>query len=279
MLVRAPASSANLGSGFDVLGLALDVPFWIADEPLADLLAMDDRHPAWEAHRQAGGDGDLWWRSPIPPGRGMGFSGAARVAGAMLALVGAGEDERTARDGAFEVASTLEGHPDNAAASAYGGVVAAAGGRVVPVHDAFDAVIVLWWPDSSTSTRKARAVLPAAVPFGDAVVNVGRVALLVAAFAAGDREAMAVAVQDRLHQDARLALSPGSGEALDAMRAAGPIAAWLGGSGPTVAALVDRDRAEQVAAALPPGHRRVVEIDRVGATVDKSDLLSRDSIS
>ncbi|HMT26394.1 MAG TPA: hypothetical protein PKD07_18845, partial [Microthrixaceae bacterium] len=260
MLVRAPASSANLGSGFDVLGLALDVPFWIADEPLADLLAMDDRHPAWEAHRQAGGDGDLWWRSPIPPGRGMGFSGAARVAGAMLALVGAGEDERTARDGAFEVASTLEGHPDNAAASAYGGVVAAAGGRVVPVHDAFDAVIVLWWPDSSTSTRKARAVLPAAVPFGDAVFNVGRVALLVAAFAAGDRDAMAVAVQDRLHQDARLALSPGSGEALDAMRAAGPIAAWLGGSGPTVAALVDRDRAEQVAAALPPGHRRVVEI-------------------
>ena len=83
----------------------------------------------------------------------------------------------------------------------------------------FDAVIVLWWPDSSTSTRKARAVLPAAVPFGDAVFNVGRVALLVAAFAAGDRDAMAVAVQDRLHQDARLALSPGSGEALDAILA------------------------------------------------------------
>jgi homoserine kinase len=265
MLVVAPASSANLGSGFDAVGLALNLPFTVANEPVDGLLVADEHHPVTVAYRSVGGTGALWWRSPIAPGRGLGFSGAARVAGAFLAALEAGETERAARETAFEAASVLEGHPDNAAASAYGGFVVAAGGHVVsvPVPDGIE--VVVWWPDSETSTSKSRASLPSTVPFEDAAFNVGRVALLVAAFASGDLSALAAGVEDRLHQPSRLARVPDSEAALRALQSAGALAVWLGGSGPTVAALVRSGETEPLLTALPQaGHHRVLEIDRSG---------------
>jgi len=266
MRVSVPASTANLGSGFDVLALALDLPFVLSTIADDELLPVDATHPAMVAFVECGGSGDLWWRSPIPPGRGLGFSGAARVAGALLGTAVAGA---TDRDRALEVACQLEGHPENAAASMCGGLVAASGGVALRIPLGLDAQVVTWSPSSETSTDKSRGRLPDHVAFDDAAFTVGRAALLVAALVAGDRVALRIATDDRLHQDARLAAAPASRAAIDAVLAAGPIAAWLSGSGPTIAALVEVGDAERMAAAFPDGGQvRVLEIDTVGARLD-----------
>ena len=270
MRVSVPASSANLGPGFDTLGLALDLPFVLSTEPDPELLEVEGRNPAAVAFDAAGGRGDLWWRSPIPPGRGLGFSGSARVAGALLGFVQSGFDERAARGRALDLACELEGHPDNAAASMLGGAVAAAGGSAVRIPMPVSMRVVVWWPSTETSTNKARSTLPDTVPFVDAVFNVGRTAVTVAALAAGDLVALRESMSDRLHQGARLARSPQSADALDALRAASPVACWLSGSGPTVAAFVEPSRAAMVAAAVAErldgtGTIRTLDIDQVGA--------------
>lgn len=265
MRVTVPASSANLGPGFDVLGMALDLPFVLSTEFDEDLLAVEDRHPARVAFERAGGTGPLWWRSAIPPGRGLGFSGAARVAGALLGTAVAGGLDAVS---ALAIACELEGHPDNAAASMLGGVVASAGGRSVRVPMGFEPAVVVWWPSTETSTARSRAALPATVPFEDAVFNVGRAALLVAALASGDRDALAEATRDRLHQDVRLARSPESAAALAVLQECGVLACWLSGSGPTVAAFVDPADAAAVLAALPPdGVGRLLALDVSGARI------------
>lgn len=268
MKVSVPASSANLGPGFDTLGMALDLPFILSSEFEEGLLAAESRHPASVAFETAGGVGPLWWRSPIPPGRGLGFSGAARVAGALLGCLHAGASVDDARTEALEIACRLEHHPDNASASMLGGVVAATDGVAVRIPMALDVSVVVWWPDSETSTNRSRAALPDAVELADAVFNIGHTAVVVAALAAGDREALGRAMRDRLHQQARLALSEPSRRAFDALTAASPICVWLSGSGPTVAALTDPGEAEDVAAGLPPdGVARVLAIDSFGARI------------
>jgi homoserine kinase len=187
------------------------------------------------------------------------------VAGAYAGYRHAGVDRDDARSRAFDLAAELEGHADNAAASAYGGLTVTAGGRVIrlPVPDNVE--VVVWWPDTAVATDRARAALPELVPLANAVFNIGRVALLVAAFAAGDTSTLALATEDRLHQDQRLALSPQSATALDAVRAREPLAAWLSGSGPTVAALVHHTRADLTLAAFgETGTARRLKIDTVG---------------
>ncbi|MFM7069955.1 MAG: homoserine kinase, partial [Actinomycetes bacterium] len=203
MHVVAPGSSANLGPGFDALGLALDLPFELVVGDVAPdgFHHAEPTHPASIAFVEAGGqDGaTLWWRSPIPPGRGLGFSGAARVAGAFAA----GEDPLEA----FRTAARLERHADNAAASAFGGFVVTAGGEVVPLPaPALDdgPFLAVWWPSTSTSTDASRRQLPDAVAFGDAVFSASRAALWVAGFAAGDLSVLRTASEDRLHQPTRV---------------------------------------------------------------------------
>lgn len=272
MLVVAPGSSANLGPGFDALGLALDLPFRLAtgdDADAPDLLACEPTHPAAVAYREAGGRSErLGWRSPIPPGRGLGFSGAARVAGALAGRLESGVGERIARTEALALACELERHPDNAAASMLGGFVVSAGGRSVRVPIAFDVEVVVWWPPTETSTAASRAALPAEVPFADAVFNVGRASLLVAALVTGDVAALRIATEDRLHTTARLERSPDSASALAALREAAPLACWLSGSGPAVAALVAAGDGERVRAELPvDGTSCVLAVDGLGARV------------
>jgi homoserine kinase len=245
--VSAPASSANLGPGFDCLGLALDLPFELVtatDVPAgsAGFLDLEPTHPASIAFVAAGGDpgAGLRWRSPIPPGRGLGFSGAARVAGGYLAALLDGLDEHSARSGSFRVAAELEGHPDNAAASAHGGFTVAAAGHVVslPLPDGFS--VLVWSPEAETSTDASRRVLPERVDFDDAVFSTGRAALWVAAVASGRPDALRAACQDRLHQPGRLAARPDAARVLEHLLGLdGVSAAWLSGSGPTVAALVE----------------------------------------
>ena len=140
----------------------------------------------------------------------------------------------------MRVATELEGHADNAAAALYGGVVAVAGRHVVRIPLARELAVVVWIPEGETATASARRLLPDQVSFDDAVFNVGRTALLVAALAAGAVDAMRVATEDRLHQNRRLARARDTHAAIDAMLDAGAFAAWLSGSGPSAAAFVDR---------------------------------------
>jgi homoserine kinase len=280
-VARIPASSANLGPGFDALGMALTLYAEIGtgEEPSAEASPSRGRarlagetHPADVAFRRAGGRGPLWVRSPIPAGRGLGFSGAVRVGGLVAAWSQRnGTDPEAfaeARPGLLELAIELEGHADNVAASLYGGVVATAAGLAVPVPLAVEPAVVTWVPSFTTSTEKSRSALPRKVTFDDAVFNVGRTALLVAALAAGDVGALASATADRLHQDVRLVSSPLSHAALAAGLEAGAWCGWLSGSGPTVALLCEPDDAEALAASLPAeGQVSVLGVDHGGATV------------
>ncbi|MFZ4718921.1 MAG: homoserine kinase [Ilumatobacteraceae bacterium] len=274
MIVRVPASSANLGPGFDTLGMALSLHAEVgAGDAPEGAQPADEHHPATIAFRRLGGEGPVWTKSPIPVGRGMGFSGAVRVGGLVLAHAQRhGDDPELLADALVDLlhhATALEGHADNVAASLYGGVVATAGGHAVRVPMNFDPAMVMWVPSFVTSTDESRTKLRNEVPMADVVFNVGRTALLVAALAAGAVDVLREATQDRLHQDVRLAAAEPSRAALEAALDAGAWAAWLSGSGPTVAAMCAVDEAEDLAAALPAdGHTKILRIDHAGAVIE-----------
>jgi len=280
MIARVPATSANMGPGFDSLGMA--VTLW-AEVGLVDVDSMpnggqpaDGHHLASVAFAAAGGVGSLWVKSPIPMGRGIGYSAAVRVAGILLACAqrnghGGDSDAVLAEHGAevLALATELEGHADNAAPALLGGVVASAGDRSIQVPLQLDPAVVMWVPSFTTRTDQSRSRLGPTVDLADAVFNIGRVAYLVAALAAGDVDALHHATQDRIHQPARFEASPGSHAAYEAAVAAGAWCSWLSGSGPTVASLCSIEFAEELAAALPAnGHTKVLRIDHGGASLE-----------
>ena len=278
--VRVPASSANLGPGFDVLGMALDLPADVGTgAPPPGARAADEHHPATIAFRALGGTGDLWVRTSIPMSRGLGYSGAVRVGGAAVAAIqrSPGSDTRAVIRSAavLEVAARLEGHGDNALASQRGGVTVYDRERPVELSVGFEPapVVVTWSPiDVTASTDRSRAALPAMVDRADATFNVARVAMLVAAFERGDVDLLGIAMDDRLHQSVRLGGLPGSAEALRCGVGSGAWAGWLSGSGPTVAFLCAPANSTTVAGALPDGGQvRTLRIDRTGArSIDPS---------
>jgi len=275
--VRVPASSANLGAGFDVLGMALDLHLdaGIGDAPVG-ARSIDRYHPTARAFAALAATTEpnppIWVRTSIPMGRGLGFSGAARVGGAALgALVSAADPAAAllaARDVVLDVAVALEGHGDNAAASVFGGVVAWVDGRAIPLRagsQLTSASVVVWIPDLTTSTDRSRSILPDAVARADAVHNLGRVAQFVLAIEHDDPSLLAGATDDRLHQAVRLPEVPGAAAALDAGIAAGAWCGWLSGSGPTVAFLVDAAAVDAVIASLPEtGHVKHLHIASSG---------------
>ena len=207
----------------------------------------------------AGGDPDtaLWWRSPIPPGRGLGFSGAARVAAPTSPPASTTSAMPTAPRRRCWSPPDLEGHADNAAASALGGFTVAAGGRAVSLDVPAGIELLVWWPESSTSTDASRRVLPDAVPLADAAFSIARAAMWVAAVAQGDLGLLREASQDRVHQPGRLAARPDAAAVLEHLLGdEAVLAAWLSGSGPTVAALVPADAdTSGLAAGLPSAGR------------------------
>lgn len=270
--VRTPASSANLGAGFDVFGMAVtlyaDVGLGAAPEGGRQ---VDEHHPARTAFDRLGGTGPIWLRTNIPMARGLGFSGAVRVGAASLAVVQSG---RSIADGASDilsVTSQLEGHGDNVAASLLGGLVAYVDGRAVPFvvgPTLGRAAFVAWVPDVTTSTDTSRRALDDRIERTAAVHNIGRATQLALAFAHDDPELLIDATADRMHQASRLPGVPGAAEAMEAAVAAGAWCAWLSGSGPTVGVLAPADLGVVVASALPAsGHAKVLEIDPLGARV------------
>lgn len=270
--VVVPASSANLGSGFDVLGMALSMTAEIGlvdrDDSIPDGAEIArGKHPAATAFERAGGTGQVWVRTSIPSGRGLGFSGAVRVGAIAVARqqtrdVDVLVDDRQA---IFDLARAEEGHGDNVGASLFGGVVVVADSTCRNVPLAVDPAVVVWIPSYKTSTAESRTSLSDTVGRADAVFNMARVGLWVTALATGESSLLGEATADRLHQDVRLAKVPRSREALDAMTAAGAHGAWLSGSGPTVAGLCAVDDAERISASLPEGRRSILRIDRRGA--------------
>ena len=237
-LVRVPASSANLGPGFDVLAAALGLHMELEVEETGrfevhtDLaIARDRRNLAVRAFEtlHPADDFEFTIRSDIPLSGGLGTSAAAYVAGLMAA------------DSIFElatpllpVATKLEGHPDNAAAALQGGFVVCAGKRVArfEVPTGLEAILVV--PHKHVRTARARAALPAQVPLTDAVHNIGHAGLLVLGLTQGDWDLVAEGLQDRLHQPRRSSLYPQSMALVRRAQELGALGATISGAGPAV---------------------------------------------
>ncbi len=283
--VRVPATSANLGPGFDALGLALalhdDVTASVADRSEiavtghgAGAVPLDDGHLVLRAFRAgcaalgvAAPEVRLDCQNRIPHGRGLGSSAAAIVAGVLLARGLAGADDDV--DAALQVATELEGHPDNVAACLAGGLTIAwqdgDGARMVRRDCTPVLRPVALVPPFALATEAARAALPTTVPHADAARTAGRAALLVAA--ATDRpEFLFAATEDRLHQPYRAPLLGLAAELVTRLRADG-LPAVVSGAGPTVLVLTaSADQARRAAAATPPGWQaRALSVDADGA--------------
>jgi homoserine kinase len=254
--VRVPATSANLGPGFDSLGLALarhdEIEARIADDGVrVDLdgegvgdLPGDESHLVARAMRvafDALGEHPAGLRlrcvNAIPQARGLGSSSAAIVGGllAARALV-AGGPERLDDDAVLSLAVRIEGHPDNVAPCLLGGFTIAWGDRAVRLEPSPGFAPVVFVPPTRGLTALARAALPPEVPHADAAFNAGRAALLVHAITSAP-ELLLDATEDRLHQNYRAAGMPESSELVTKLRAAG-VPAVISGAGPAVLALV-----------------------------------------
>lgn len=301
--VRVPATSANLGPGFDAFGLALglydEVMVRIADSGLhidvagegADEVARDERHLVVRAMRAAfdrlGGQPpglEVVCANRIPHGRGLGSSAAAICAGIVAARALTVGGAALSDDDLLQLATRMEGHPDNVAACLLGGFTVAWMDRTGEIDDrssdpgsahalrldpAPNLTAVAFVPATPLSTEVARGLLPRTVPHADAARNAGRAALLAAALLQGRADLLTAGTQDRLHQSYRAPAMPESAALVAALRARGH-AAVVSGAGPTVLVLTDKAQLEAVVeagtGAAGPGWRALgLAVDSAGA--------------
>jgi homoserine kinase len=305
--VETPATIANLGAGYDCLGLAVDLPLRVTIEataPGADASAIDlaiegdcvgelpeDRSNRLIVSLEAGlavlgfdGFDQLGWKvfmsNPIPLERGLGSSAAATVAGLVAAFSLARRDVDP--ETVLRLATLIEGHPDNIAPALLGGLVASIAlddrveaARLDPPRDM---LVVAWIPERKLPTSEMRRVLPDAVPRADAVANLARVAVGVAGLASGRADVLRLLTEDRLHEPYRAAIYPELPTLVAAAREAGALGACLSGAGSTVVAFVDatdESAPDRVGAAFrstatrlgQPGRLAVLKPSRQGARV------------
>jgi homoserine kinase len=281
--VRVPASSANLGPGFDALGLALSMHDRITAEVIdsgleihvtgegRDGVPLDETHLVVHAMHAAfdllGGRPAglrLTCDNAIPHGRGLGSSAAAIVGGVVLAraLVEGGADLLDDAS-AFQLTVDLEGHPDNVAAAFFGGLTISwdDGAAASTERLDTDVAVTVFVPPTAVSTEKARGLLPETVSHRDAAVNAGRSALLVAALT-GAPHRLIWATEDRLHQSYRAEAMPDSYRLMRVLRVDG-VPTIISGAGPTVLAF-----ARGVAEAVPEGWTvHELDVDQAGVHV------------
>jgi homoserine kinase len=287
--VRVPASTANLGSGFDALGIALGLYDEVTVEAAASGLdvqvqgegagqvPLDEDHLLVRAIRAVDDTPDgliVRCRNVIPHSRGLGSSAAAVVAGvaAGYALAGRSLDEPGLDDRALQLAAEFEGHADNAAASLFGGLVLAWGEgkagrcyRAVRLEPHADLHALVFIPATESSTKTTRGLLPAQVPHADAAFAAGRAALAVHAVTTAP-DLLMPATEDRLHQGYREPAWPDTIRVVEALRAAG-FPATVSGAGPTVFTLVSGDREAPPTVDLTGFAAHRLEIDRDGVQV------------
>ncbi len=277
--VRAPATTANMGPGFDSMGMALEVFNTISVER-SDRFSI--RITGNGARELSTGPDNMVYRgvaavydalssgppplavachNEIPLRRGLGSSAAA-IAGGMVAanlLLG----ERLPMEEMLRLADAIEGHPDNVAPALFGGcqIVIRDGDRLVsvpcPVDESFSVVLLV--PGVEIPTDEARAVMPGSIPMQDAVHNIGRTALLALALSRGDAGALALATQDALHQPYRSPLFPPMTAIFEAAMEAGACGVFLSGSGSTILALAQSGPDAIAEAMLGEATRRGVE--------------------
>lgn len=268
VLVKVPATTANLGPGFDALGLALDL--WNQTEFIPtgnkqisltiegegrDSLPSDENNAIVEAALQvyqlAGKPCDgiqIKCTNRIPLGSGLGSSSAALLTGMLGANALLGEP--FSREEILKLAIETEGHPDNVAPAMLGGLVASIIhdshvvssrltliGQHAPIH------ITVVFPDFDFPTQQARALLPEQIDRRDAVYNISRAVIVTEAFRLGDLDILGEAMDDRLHQPYRLPLIPGAQAAMEAMKRAGASAVALSGAGPSLIAFSSKREA------------------------------------
>jgi len=256
----APATTANLGPGFDCIAMALS-PRCLVRARVADEWSI--AHVG--AHRPADGEHDgvvaaarhalgerplaIEVDNQVPLARGIGSSAAAYVAGAAAALRAVGEE--ASPDRVFRVAADMEGHADQVAAAVYGGLVLAPAEGMplrLPFHPSLRPIVAV--PDTRLPTQEARAVLPGSYPREVVIRSVARTAALTAGLITGDPEMLSAAHGDEIHEAPRDAMSPEVGKLIEVAKRAGALHAARSGAGPSVVAIVTADTAERVAAAF-----------------------------
>ncbi|WP_342480541.1 homoserine kinase [Paenibacillus sp. FSL L8-0340] len=258
--VKVPASTANLGPGFDTLGMALSLYAWIEMEEAAETVfhlhgdemkgvPQDKNNLLYQVAQMVFAEAgvtipelSISMYSEIPLTRGLGSSASAIIGGMAAANAMIGSPLDNAR--LFDMATALEKHPDNVGASLFGGIITAVWDgehadfiRLEPPQD-LEVLVVI--PEFELATVKARGVIPSEITVGDAVFNISRTSLLTAALASGRLDLISRAMQDRLHQPYRAPLVPGMEKLLAEAPQHGALGIALSGAGPTLLCLVDR---------------------------------------
>lgn len=275
----APASSANLGPGFDCLAVALEIRCVVRAEPsevwtvehvgsAAPPSGADDA-VLMAARRAVGEDRPLALivDNAVPIGRGLGSSSAAAAAGAVAAWKA--HDEKPSLHRAWQIATEMDGHPDNAAAAVYGGLVLATGSGAVhrlPWNVGLRAVVAV--PNEPFRTSDARRLLPPAYEADVVVRSLARLAALVAGLVGGDASLLADASGDEIHEAPREEVRPDVAELIEVARAAGAAHAAWSGAGPSMVALVTPSGVERVRSSLERclGDRGVVLAPGIATT-------------
>lgn len=269
LLIRVPASTSNIGPGFDCLGLALTLPFDFEISPAEeDALELGGaagevkpgKTPFFKAFRavfERAGEpapcAGVRAASKAPIGRGFGGSGAACVAGALAANEWLGRP--FGRDDLFGICLEIEGHPDNAAASLFGGLTLIARGKSRSLVHVYETApmwkLAFLAPDYEVATPRARKALPGKITREDAVFNLSRLPLLLDALVAGDAEGLGRVMDDKLHEPHRAKLIKRSKRIRAAALEAGAAATFISGSGPSIGALcTSHETAHAVARAM-----------------------------
>ncbi len=303
--VQVPATTANLGPGFDCLGMALDIWNHVEVEVSS---APQVRVEGKGASDLPSGPDNLVYRSilrllehvgvdpvplsvactnNIPLKRGLGSSAAAIVGGLaagnrLAPVLSGGRVQPLSSDEVLQLAVSIEGHPDNVAPALMGGMVLVVQSAEGPLSSAVrvpeDLRAVLFIPEVTIATEDARSVLPGAIGWEDAVFNMGRTALLVNAMNTGRLEELATATEDRLHQPYRRQLFPAMKVIFEGAMKGGALGVFLSGSGPTVLALthgrevtVAYEMAEAARQASVPGEVKVTRPIAAGATTSRDE--------
>jgi homoserine kinase len=258
---RAPATTANLGAGFDVAGAALEL--W-NELKLTEGTGRDESHLGVRAFSVYASPA-TWafeWTSRIPRERGLGSSAAVVALGLVAGAWAAGIEPDI--EELLEAGLPLEGHADNLAPALAGGVCLTWDGHVARVADDLPSLPIAVIPDTTVSTADSRRALPDGVPHKDAVFSVARAALLGAAITSGDADLFAASHADRLHEPYRAATAPLLAE-LRADLPAGALGATLSGSGPTVIVWAERDISGELAARYPAHEVVALRVAQDGA--------------